>query len=81
MLVLHLLALLVVLGVVAPTAAATVRVESDGTNGLRVTEATEGTDDVTLSLVSGESGPEWRVRRVGSCPRAWAREVGHVSVA
>lgn len=80
MLALRLLALLVVLGVAAPTAAATVRVESDGTNGLRVTEATEGTDDVTLSLVTGESGPEWRVRRVGSCPRVGCVELSNFDI-
>ena len=48
----------------APSPAlAIVTVESDGTNGLRVTDATQAKDIVVLSLVTTSTGLEWRIKR------------------
>ena len=54
----------------APTAGATLRVESNGTDGLVLTDA-KGTyaDTVTLSLVTTSTGVEWRVAKTINCGR------------
>jgi hypothetical protein len=74
MVVVRLLVLVVLVALVgaAAPASATMRVESDGTNGLRLTDATEAIDSVTLELVSTDTGLEWRITRLGDCTKFFA---------
>lgn len=54
----------------APAAGATLRVESNGTSGLVLTDARGNfPDTVTLSLVTTSSGVEWRVAKTINCGR------------
>jgi Ca2+-binding RTX toxin-like protein len=55
--------LVMLAGVAATPAQAIMRVESDGTNGLRLTDGNEALDHVTLELISTNSGLEWQVTR------------------